>query len=171
VTEVPKPKRLRRPAPPALAPGLYAVGRFGDIHDLTGDDWHSIATADLAAVDGYLGLVGQRVEDELERRAKPVEINSGFMLRQPDLRDVDDALTTGRLGWTDEEWLANRVAEGKPVELSKLDKAEDLPPSIKSSLDDLRAGRTVPVRRRSPEEDIIEETPVTTRPPMPWDNE
>jgi len=187
MTEEPtKPKRQRRPTPPALSPGLYFVGRFGELHDVTGSEWlGEIADADLAALRAYLFLVDRSAEQEAMRRTTPVEIGGGYMLRQPDLRDiapragladqllnepavakvVEDTLKAAE----DTAWLANERAEGRS---GKLSDAVTLPPSIEDSLADLKAGRTVPVRR--PEPEIIEETlgtkPVTTRPPMPWDD-
>lgn len=95
MTETEAPKRRHRRTPePARAPGLYLVGRFGETHDVTGDDWiGDVADADLAALRGYALLVLERSQRELERRATPVEIGNGFMTRQPDLRDLE--LNTG----------------------------------------------------------------------------
>jgi hypothetical protein len=178
MTEEPtsKPKRQRRPAPPPLSPGLYFVGRFGELHDITGSEWlGEIADADLAALQGYLLLATREAESEDERRLTPVEINGGHMLRQPDLRDVEQhehtnwpAVAGTLKAASDAAWLAQERAEGRS---GKLTEATTLPPSIEDSLADLHAGRTVPVRRPEVIEETLGTKPVTTRPPMPWDED
>lgn len=183
MTEDAPRKRTRKPTSmPLLPPGLYAVGRFGDLHDVLGTDWlGDMADADLAALEGYLELALSRRNTEERRRATPVEIGLGTHFeRQPDLRD--QAYEPSLKAAEDTAWLNRRQAEGKPTALSEIMKlpAElgDLPPSIEQSLADLKAGRSVPVRRpRTAAEpadvEVIEETlgtkPVGGRPAMPWD--
>lgn len=112
----PRPRRRRAAAEPEkLAPGLYAIGRFGDRHDLTErhDLWVSdMGTADLYATEGYLRHALALVE--LERTARQMDQHRQLS-RALDLRDAEPAIlhsaTPRRRPFTDTSGVPTEVLE------------------------------------------------------------
>lgn len=140
-----RPRAKRLPEAPALRPGLYLVGRFGDQHDITGDDWRGlVADADLAALVGYLGYA--QLQANQERTAR--EGSAWGIGRPVDLRDVDEARPK-----TAEEMRASFI-DRSLVALNTI-----LPDPAGAD----------------PETSVVSESlgtaPVVTRPSMPWDND
>lgn len=166
----PTPKRRHRAAPPpALAPGLYLVGRFGDVHDLLGP-LGEVASPDLAAAQGYLNHAHQVTRMEIQERTIGDVLRMSYV-RPPDLRDVNEA--DASIKKTDAEIEADFAAN--PAVMAKVDEALADPAAFVAAEHRENRRKMMGVEP-SPQPVIIEETvgvgPATARrPPMPWDDD